>query len=144
MNLKKIYYALPNKIRNYVNLKLNPILGNMEEKFINSNSGKKYGLNKYDRINIVNKITNILKNIDSATNINVHLALINAILEIPTSAKESYLVEAGCYYGATSCSISIAAKILNKKLRLLFRSFSSLLENLPKSYNRLFAFLHEI
>jgi len=125
MNLKKIYYALPNKFRNYINFKLNPILGNMEEKFINSNSGKKYGLNKYDRINIVYKITNILKNISSATNLNVHLALINSILEIPTSTKEGYLVEAGCYYGATSCSMSIAAKILNKKL-IIYDSFSGL------------------
>jgi hypothetical protein len=94
MNLKKIYYALPNKLRTYIGLKLNPILGDVEEKFINSNSGNYYGLNKSDRIDIVDKIRNILKNVKSATNLNVHLTLISKILEIPPSSNESYLVEA--------------------------------------------------
>jgi hypothetical protein len=53
MNLKKIYYALPNKLRTYIGLKLHPILGDIEEKFINSNSGNDYGLNRNDRIAIV-------------------------------------------------------------------------------------------
>ena len=73
MNLKKIYYSLPNKLRTYIGLKLSPILGDVEEKFISSNSGNDYGLNRSDRINIVNKIINILKNVKSATNLNVHL-----------------------------------------------------------------------
>lgn len=122
MNLKKIYYTLPNKLRTYISLKLNPILSDVEEKFINSNSGNDYGLNRNDRIDIVDKIINILKNVKSATNLNVHLTLVSKILEIPPSSNESYLVEAGCYYGATSCTMSIAAKILKKKL-IIYDSF---------------------
>jgi len=125
MNLKKIYYTLPNKLRTYIGLKLNPILGDVEEKFINSNLGRDYGLNKSDRIDIVNKIRNILKNVKSATNMSVHLTLISKILEIPPSSNESYLVEAGCYYGATSCTMSLAAKILKKKL-IIYDSFFGL------------------
>ena len=39
--------------------------------------------------------------------------------------NNNYLVEAGCYYGATSCTMSIGAKILNKKL-IIYDSFSGL------------------
>jgi hypothetical protein len=127
MNLKQLYYHLPNKIRNYISLKLNPILSDVENEFIYSNAGDIYGLNKNDRINIVSKILNILKNVKSATNLNVHLTLIKKILEIKPSHYENnnYLVEAGCYYGATSCTMSIGAKILNKKL-IIYDSFSGL------------------
>ena len=34
MNLKKIYYTLPNKLRTYIGLKLNPILGDLEGKLL--------------------------------------------------------------------------------------------------------------
>jgi hypothetical protein len=114
MNLKKIYYTLPNKVRTFIDLKLNSILGDVQTKFINSNLGTNYGLNKNDRINIIDKIKNILKNVESATNLNVHLTLISNILQIPPSSDESCLVEAGCYYGATTCTMSIASKILKK------------------------------
>jgi O-methyltransferase len=53
------------------------------------------------------------------------LTLISKILQIPPSSDESCLVEAGCYYGATSCTMSIAAKILKKKL-IIYDSFFGL------------------
>jgi hypothetical protein len=139
MNLKKIYYSLPTKLRTYIGLKLNPILGDVEEKFINSNVGKNYGLSKIDRKYILGRIRNILKNVNSATNLNVHLTLLNKILEIPPSLNESCLVEAGCYNGATSCTMSIAAKILKKKL-IIYDSFFGLPDDDDKElkiYNHL-------
>jgi hypothetical protein len=125
MILKKFYYSLPEKIRKYIYLKLGPIVNDTENDFIYSEAGKNYGLNRNDRVSIVNKIVKILSNVKSATNLNVHLTLIKKILEIPTNNVNSYIVEAGCYYGATSCTMSIAAKILKKKL-IIYDSFSGL------------------
>jgi hypothetical protein len=139
MNLKKFYYSLPNKIRKYIYFKLGPIVNDIENKFIYSEAGKNYGLNKNDRINIVNRIVKILSKVKSATNLNVHLTLIKKILEIPTDNENSYLVEAGCYYGATSCTMSIGAKILNKKL-IIYDSFFGLPDDDEKElkvYNHL-------
>jgi hypothetical protein len=125
MILKSLYYSFPKKVRNYIYKNLGPIVNDVENEFIYSESGKHYGLNKNDRINIVNRIVKILANVKSATNLNVHLTLIKRILEIPLNKENSYLVEAGCYYGATSCTMSIAAKILNKKL-IIYDSFLGL------------------
>jgi len=125
MSLKFFYYSLPEKIRKYIYFKLGPVVNDIENEFIHSEAGKNYGLNTSDRINIVDRIVKILANVKSATNLNVHLTLIKKILEIPKNKDNSYLVEAGCYYGATSCTMSIAAKILNKKL-IIYDSFSGL------------------
>jgi hypothetical protein len=102
MNLKSIYYSLPARIRKYIHLKLGPVIYDIENSFISSNIGESYGLTKNDRIKIVNRVLKILKNVKSATNLNVHLTLLSKILEIKVSKETSYLVEAGCYYGASA------------------------------------------
>lgn len=139
MNLKKIYYSLPYSLRNFVSNKLNAIVTNSEDKFINSETGKMYGLNKNDKINIVDKVLKVLQNVTSATNLNLHLTIIDKILEIKPSTEESYLVEAGCYFGATTCSMSIASKFINKKL-IIYDSFAGLPDDDKKElkvYNHL-------
>jgi hypothetical protein len=139
MSLKFFYYSLPENIRKFIYLKAGPIVNDIENEFIYSEAGKNYGLNRNDRINIVNRIVKILANVKSATNLNVHLTLIKKILEIPVNNDSVYLVEAGCYYGATSCTMSIAAKILNKKL-IIYDSFSGLPDDDEKElkvYNHL-------
>jgi len=139
MNFKFIYYSLPTKIRKYICLKLGPILVDVENEFINSGIGKSYGLTRNDRIEIVNRILKILANVNSATNLNIHLTLMKKILEMPISKENSYLVEAGSYCGATSCTLSIAAKILNKQL-IIYDSFFGLPDDDDKElkiYNHL-------
>ena len=125
MSFKSIYYSLPVKIRKYIHVKLGPIIYDIEKSFVSSNIGKSYGLTKSDRIKIVNRVLKILKNVKSATNLNVHLTLLSRVLEMPASKETSYLVEAGSYFGASACTLSIAAQILNKKL-IIYDSFSGL------------------
>jgi len=125
MNLKSFYYSLPVGIKKYIHLKLGPVIYDIENNFISSNIGELYGLTKNDRIKIVSRVLEILKNVISATNLNVHLTLLSKILEIKVSKDTSYLVEAGSYYGASACTLSIAAQILNKKL-IIYDSFSGL------------------
>jgi O-methyltransferase len=53
--------------------------------------------------------------------------IIAAILEIPTSAR-GCIVEAGCYKGGSTAKLSLAAKLVNRKL-FVFDSFEGLPEN---------------
>ena len=128
VSLKRIYYFLPKKFQNYLNIMASNISNNTEEDFINNDVyGKLYNLKKKDREIIVRRIRYCLSKISSATNLNVQLHLIKKILELPVNNK-NFIVECGAFKGASSVALSIAAKITNRKL-IIYDTFEVLPDN---------------
>ena len=126
-NLKLLYYSLPNfifDIIKYFFFKLhNPIIYN----FINQPHGKNFGVSKKKRIEILKKIIKIINNINSATSLETHITLSKYLLSLP-KIKKGYVVECGCYKGASSATISLICKIIGREL-IIYDSF----EGLPKN-----------
>jgi O-methyltransferase len=69
--------------------------------------------------------------ITSATGFVEQLAMIAALLRLPTSVEGS-VVECGCYEGGTTANLSLAAKLVGRKL-YVFDSFEGLPE--PKAHD---------
>ena len=136
--LKKIYYNLPNRIQNYLDKAASKISNNLEENFIYSDVGKNYNLNSKDKINIINRIKYNLKKVDSATSLNVHLELGKKILSLPNG--NDVIVECGSYKGASSISLSIFTKIVDRKL-IIYDSFEGLPSDNDKIENRIYPYL---
>ena len=136
--LKKIYYNLPIILQNYIDKAASKISNNFEEEFINSDVGQKYDLGKSDKEKIIKRIKYALKKVDSATSINVHLELGKQILSL--DKKEGFIVECGCYKGATTISLSIFAKIVGKKL-IVYDSFEGLPSDTDKFKDRNYPYL---
>ncbi len=128
--LKKIYYNLPSILQNYIDKAASKISNSYEEEFVNSDIGKKYNLDRNDKKKIIKRIKYALKKVDSATSINVHLELGKQILSLDKG--QGYIVECGCYKGATTISLSIFSKIVDKKL-IVYDSF----EGLPKDTDKI-------
>ena len=128
-NLKLLYYSLPNfifVIIKYLFSRLhNPIIYD----FINQGYGKKFGVVKKDRIKILKKIIKIINNINSATSLESHIVLAKYLFSLP-KIKKGYVVECGCFKGASSATISLICKIIGRKL-IIYDSF----EGLPKTAN---------
>ena len=112
--LKKIYYNLPGVIQNYIDRAASKISNNFEEEFIYSKIGYKHGLTTNDKIEIIKRIKKTLKKVESATSLNVHLELGKKILSLEN--QEGFIVECGCFKGATTISLSIFSKIVGKNL----------------------------
>jgi O-methyltransferase len=125
--IKKIYYLLPNTLRelifHYSKIIVNT--GDLESNFINSDIGANFGLSKKDKKDIIKQINYILGNVKSATNLNVHLTLLEYLFKSARSNDKSCIVEAGCYHGASSCILSLGAEIVKKKL-IIYDSFRGL------------------
>ena len=123
--LKKTFHLLPKNLKNIIYKLSNQFYNNLEDDFIfNPEIGKKYNLNTQDKKQIVERIKKSISKIDSATDINIHFVLLKKILELDPRKKSS-IVECGVYKGATSVTLSIAAKITNRKL-ILYDSFKGL------------------
>lgn len=125
--LKKLYYLLPRKIKSII-FHYSKIIVNtadLEQNFINSDIGKNFSLNKKDKIDLIRQINDILANVNSATNLNVHLTLLEYLFKPKLSFDNSCIVEAGCFEGASSCVLSIGAEIMKKKL-IIYDSFKGL------------------
>ena len=125
--LKKFYYNLPKFLQSYIDKSASKISNNLEEEFIYSDIGKKYNLVEKDKIKIIDRIKKSLKKIESATSISVHLELAKKILALDNNEKGS-IVECGCFKGASSVSLSIFAKITDRKL-IIYDSFEGLPED---------------
>lgn len=121
--LKKIYYNLPDLIQNYIDKAASKISNNYEEEFINSDVGKEYDLTKKDKLKILDRIKYGIKKVQGATSLNVHIELGKKILSLNPS--NNIIVECGCFKGASSISLSIFSKIVNRKL-IIYDSFEGL------------------
>ena len=126
-NFKLFYYSLPSfvfVIIKYLFSRLhNPIIYN----FVNQQHGNKFGVLKKDRIKILKKIIKTLNNINSATSLESHIVLAQYLLSLP-KIKKGYVVECGCFKGASSATISLICKIIGREL-IIYDSF----EGLPKN-----------
>ena len=122
--LKKIYYKLPVALQDYLNKAAARISNNTIDEFINSDIGFKYNLSSYDKQKIVQRIQITLAKIDSATSLNVQIELGKKILQLDPNDK-NYIVECGCYKGASSVALSIFSKITDRKL-IIYDSFQGL------------------
>jgi len=128
MLLKKIYYSIPKHIRSLL-LHYSRIIVNTEKfeyKFIN-NTYKKINFSSVEKKKLVNQITKMMSRIPSATNLNLHLYVIDKLFSCAHNfdLNKSYIVEAGVYKGAMTCSLSLAAKMLGTKL-IVYDSFEGL------------------
>lgn len=121
--LKKLYYKLPLLYQNYLNKAASKLANNAEENFIYSDNGKNYNLSSKDKENIVKRIKVSLSKIESATSLDVHLELGKRILNLPKN--DGSIVECGCYQGASTVSLSIFSKIVEKNL-IIYDSFEGL------------------
>ena len=123
--LKKIYYRLPNFLKKNLNKLSFFFFNNIKDDFINNPQiGKQFGLKYLDKIKILNKLRDSISNIDSATDINIHIILLKHILSLKKNS-DGFIVECGAYKGATSIVLSIAAKITGRKL-IIYDSFKGL------------------
>ena len=122
--LKYFYYSLPKsflRISKYFFSKLyNPIIYD----FIFKPIGKEYELEINDRILILKKFIKVIEKLNSATSLETHITLAKYLLSLPKS-KKNFIVECGCFKGASTCSISIICKIIGKKL-IIYDSFEGL------------------
>ena len=136
--LKKLYFRLPAIIQNYLNKAAAKVTNSPEEEFINSNIGSNYDLASYDKKKIINRIKSALSKVDSATSLGVHLEIGKKILSMEKS--KGYIVECGCYEGASTISLSIFSKIVGKQL-IVYDSFEGLPEDEDKIEKRDYPFL---
>ena len=132
--LKKIYYRLPRTIQDYINKAAAKFSNNSLDEFIYSDIGKKYNLSNQDKSKIVRRIQNALGKLNSATSIDVQLEIGKKILELDVN-KVNYIVECGCFQGASSVALSIFAKIVDRKL-IIYDSFQGLPIDEDKIDNR--------
>lgn len=122
--LKKIYHKLPYNIQNYLNKAASRLVGSYEDDFISNDCGKNYGLTKNDKIKIIDRLRFNFRKINSATSLVSHIELIKKILSLSNQNNDT-IVECGCFKGSTSISLSIVAKITNRKL-IIYDSFEGL------------------
>ena len=124
MFLKKIYYLLPRFIRNFIQIIANKLTFDAIDDFINEPYGIDYGLTRSDRMVIYQRVLKILRNIDSGTSVQSLLTVIKSILSLPPEQK-GCIVECGCYLGASTAALSIAASITKRKF-YVYDSFEGL------------------
>ena len=122
--LKKIYYKLPPNLQDYINKAAARIHNNTIDEFINSDVGLNYNLSSYDKKKIVQRIQITLSKINSATSLDVQIELGKKILQLDPNNK-NYIVECGCFKGASSVALSIFSKITDRKL-IIYDSFQGL------------------
>ena len=122
--LKKIYYKLPVNLQDYINKAAARISNNTIDDFINSDVGLKYNLSSYDKQKIIQRIQITLSKINSATSLEVQIELGKRILQLDPNNK-NYIVECGCFKGASSVVLSIFSKITDRKL-IIYDSFQGL------------------
>tara|TARA_B100000989_G_scaffold289968_1_gene262543 strand:- start:821 stop:1672 length:852 start_codon:yes stop_codon:yes gene_type:complete len=132
--LKRIYHKLPRTLQDYINKAAAKFANNSLDEFIYSDIGKKYNLSKNDKNKIIRRIQNALGKLNSATSIDVQLEIGKKILDLDTN-NLNYIVECGCYKGASSVALSIFSKIVDRKL-IVYDSFEGLPADNDKVENR--------
>ena len=77
--------------------------------------GREYGLTRRDKLELLRRIQDVPKHIESATSWIYHVVLATKILSVPTQTVGS-VVECGCYKGASTASLSIACEYASRRL----------------------------
>ena len=138
MILKKFYYSMPIYIQNSVQYFVNKLDYTIVDDFIENNYGKEYGLMKKDRIVLINRILEILKNINSASSVQSLTTLLKKVISLPP-VSSGVIVECGSFEGASTSVLSIGAKLVDRKL-IVYDSFEGLPDvetNEPRYYPHL-------
>ena len=129
--LKKIFYYLPNFLKNYI-ISISSIFYNDTiNDFINNDEyGGHFNISSSVRKYILKRILYSLSRVETATNILVQILLVKEILKI--KRKNICVVECGCFKGSSTIALSIVCKLINAKL-IVYDSF----EGLPSSEKNL-------
>src|SRR3989344_2419160 len=93
------------------------------------------GISFKEKVEIIKRAHIISKNVEGYHSQKEIFEIITEILKL--SNLKGILVEAGCWKGASTCKLSIAAKLVNKKL-YVFDSFEGLPEPDKKKEGKLF------
>jgi O-methyltransferase len=104
--------------------------------FINYGGGEEYGINTSIRKNLVEKFKRTINNVESATSLYIHLYLAQRIFRV-NSKIEGVIVECGSFNGASTANLSLACKLVNRKL-IVCDSF----EGLPDDNLKLHVGMH--
>ena len=125
--LKKIYYKIPSKLQIYLSKLACKFMSSPEENFLKSTIGNKHSLTANDKLLIIKKLKYSLVNVESATDLNAHLLIMSRVLELNKAGNcnTSSVVECGTFKGTTAIALSIACKIINRKL-IIYDSFKGL------------------
>jgi hypothetical protein len=94
--------------------------------FVNGPSGTAYGVTIADKLHLLARSLKCSQNKGSGLIWGEHVALAQAILDIPPSVP-GVVGEFGCFKGLSTCTLSLACKMTGRKL-VVFDSFEGLPE----------------
>jgi O-methyltransferase len=123
--LKKFYYTLPSSVFKKINNLGIKLFSDTVPDFINSSYGLNYGLTRKSRVDLLNKFLIINQNIESATSLEIHITLAKNLLQLPVVNETSFIVECGCFKGASTSALSLICDIINRKI-IVYDSFKGL------------------
>ncbi len=129
--LKKLFINLPSFLIYPIYL-LQKKNQNIILDFLYDNSPNKNNLTLREKKSLINKLLLSFKHVKSATSFESNLAILRYGLKNIDPTSNGCIVECGCFKGASSITLSILAKITNKKL-YIYDSF----EGLPQIKNDL-------
>jgi len=107
---KSLYYKLPFSLINFFHKILSKFHNSVINDFIFSPYGEEYNLTKKDRINILQSFLKILTEVESGCSLESLITLAKHLLNLKkksTHDEERYIVECGCFKGASTSALSI-------------------------------------
>jgi hypothetical protein len=123
--IKKFYYSLPVSLFKRINNLGIKLFSDVIPDFINSPYGINYGVTRKLRIDLLNKFLKINQNIESETSLEIHITLAKNLLELPVVNETSFIVECGCFKGASTSALSLICAIIDRKV-IVYDSFKGL------------------
>lgn len=123
--IKKFYYSLPASVFKRINNLGVKLFSDIIPDFINSPYGINYGVTRKSRIDLLKKFLIINQNIESATSLEVHITIAKNLLELPVINQKSFIVECGCFKGASTSALSLICDIIDRKI-IVYDSFKGL------------------
>jgi O-methyltransferase len=84
-------------------------------KFVFNKLGKEYSISRSQKLQLAKKIMTNRGKVNALSDPIQHLVLIEEILRVPKSIKGD-IVECGCYDGASTISLSLACKLVKRRL----------------------------
>lgn len=125
---KSLYYKLPFSLINFFHKILSKFHNSVINDFIFSPYGEEYNLTKKDRINILQSFLKILTEVESGCSLESLITLAKHLLNLKkksTHDEERYIVECGCFKGASTSALSIICDLIGRKI-IVYDSFKGL------------------